>query len=286
MQTQLPRRPYVELPPPPDGLLTAQREGSRRRTRRTVAAFTGGVSAVALVVVAVVLLSGGGGVAVLRPAPAPPATQLPSPGTVRTPPIAPGGGHAGAGVHPAQPGGRAGQSPLTSPRSSAGRAGSSAAGVRHASSTTVTVTRQPGRNPEAPNVCRSGFGSDNNSTHIGDDWCPAVAAVAVDGGVRLSYRLCRDSTTGGSLHFAGSREVEFTVTRNGSTVWRYSAHSANQDSPHTLTAAADDCWTWSLVWPGVTDAGAAAPRARYTLSATSTADELSSAQMYSTTFDY
>ena len=136
MQTQLPRRPYVELPPPPDGLVTAQREGSRRRTRRTVAAFTGGESAVVLVIVAVVLLGGGGGVAVLRPAPVPPATRLPSPGVSKAPALVNGGAHAGTSANPTQRGGHAGLSSLQSPPHSGARVGStSAAGGRQSSST-------------------------------------------------------------------------------------------------------------------------------------------------------
>ena len=99
MQTQLPRRPYVELPPPPDGLVSARREASRRRTRRAIASVTGGVSAVVLVV-AGVLLTGGGGVAVLRPAPVAPATRLPTPGSSVAPSAAAGAHRGGAAVSP------------------------------------------------------------------------------------------------------------------------------------------------------------------------------------------
>lgn len=283
MQTQLPRRPYVELPPPPDGLVSARREASRRRTRRAIASVTGGVSAVVLVV-AGVLLTGGGGVAVLRPAPVAPATRLPTPGSSVAPSAAAGAHRGGAAVSSVRASGRsASPAPATASRSGV-MATSSQAG--HFSSSAVQLTRQPGRNPDAPNVCRTGISSDNQTTHVGDDWCTAATAVAVAGGERLSYRLCRDSTTGGTLHFAGSREVELTVSRNGSTVWRYSAHVTDARSPHTLTAAADDCWTWSLVWPGTTDSGAAAPRGRYALNATSTANELVGAPVTTATFDF
>jgi hypothetical protein len=288
MQTQLPRRPYVELPPPPDGLVSAQREGGRRRTRRTVATVSGGVGAIVMTVVAVVLLSGGGGVAVLRPAPVAPATQPPSPVVSSAASVPANVTHGGAASHQRQsPNHAVGNLPVVAGGPSTAPSGASAPPVRHGQAdASVAVTRTSGRNSAGPQVCRTGASSENTAVHPGDNWCPTVTAVSVSGGERLSYTLCRDSTSAGTLHFPNSREVNFSVVRNGATVWRYTAHSSASPSPHTLTAKADDCWTWSLVWPGTTDSGAAAPHDRYTVSATSTADEFEGAPLTTATFDY
>ena len=282
MHTELPRRPYVELPPPPDGLGTARREASRRRTRRALVAVGGAVTA-GVVGALVVLVGGGKDLAVLRPAPVAPAIQ-PTPSAVPVPTPPPVAPHSAATAHPLR------SSVAGGPSSAGGSAPSQQHGggstSQQSPSGQVTVTRTSGRNPEGPRVCRTGASGENAGVQPGDNWCTSAAAVAATGGERLSYTLCRDSTTGGTLHFAGSREVELRVVRNGAVVWRYSAHAAQTSTPHTLTAAADDCWTWSLVWPGRTDAGGVAPEARYTLQAISTADEFAGGQETAVTFDY
>jgi len=271
MQTQLPRRPYVELPPPPDGLASARRAGVRRRTRRTVAAFTGGVGAVAVVVVVILMLGGGRGVAMLRPAPAPPATQVPAPGTSHAPAVL--AGHHGGPVSPG-PGQQAvGSRPLTASSTAPSSSGSSS---QHTSSrgAQVVLVRSQSRYTGYPRVCRNGPNANNESVQPGNDWCLDAATTHTDRGQRLSLELCRDSTSGGSLTFATTREVDFAVTSGGKTIWSWSHDHPGTSSQHTVSATADGCWVWSLVWPGITQTGAAVGHGSYTLVATTTAQEL------------
>lgn len=268
MQTQLPRRPYVELPPPPDGFATARREASRRRTRRAIAAVTGGVSAAVVVVVALVV-GGSDGVAVLRPAPVAPATQLPAPGGPT--PTAVASGPAATQAVPGSTDGRRGpvQQPPSSPASS-----TSSSGPSTARRSDIVVVRTQSRYTGYPRVCRTGDQANNDTVRPGADWCSDAAATPAKAGEQLSLTLCRDSTTGGTLTYASTHEVDFAVVDHGTTLWQWSHDNPGSASRHTLSASADGCWVWSLVWPGVTQSGAGAAHGTYTLVATTTADEL------------
>ena len=281
MQTQLPRRPYVELPPPPDGLVRARREGGRRRVRRAIAAFTGGVTAVALVVVAVVLIGGGGGLAVLRPAP--PAMQPPSLRATEAPSAvvpAHAGGYGITGTT-----GRTGDGrPLTATSTAPSR--TSAAPHSSPRNNPIVLTRSQSRYTGYPRVCRTGGSADNQSVQPGAEWCRDAGVVATSGGRRLSLTLCRDSSTGGTLTFNTTREVDFAVTRGGKTIWSWSHDHSGTASQHTLSAAEDGCWVWSLVWPGVTQAGDAAGHGAFTLVATTTAQELQGSPSTQVDFRY
>jgi hypothetical protein len=136
-------------------------------------------------------------------------------------------------------------------------------------------------------VCHTGDNADNNTgVSPGSDWCPEATATAVAGGERLAFTLCRDSTSGGSLTFATSREVDLVVERGSTVVWSWSHEHPGTSSPHTLSAPANGCWTWSLVWPDTTQSGAAAGHGAYTLVATSTADELRYSPQNTADFDY
>ena len=280
MQTELPRRPYAELAPPPDGLATALRAGRRRRTRRAVAAVTGGATAVVVVTV-VLMLGGGGGVAVLRPAPVPPATALPTPSVTSAPPV--------VGAQPAKPPPSA--HPVVSGNVGPGAKRPSATGTAPAGESTapgdsIVLSRSQTRYTGYPRVCRTGASSDSQSTHPGSEWCRDAAAETADGGKRLSLTLCRDSTSGGSLSFANTREVDFAVVTGGATIWSWRHDHPGTPSQHTLSASADGCWVWSLVWPGVTQAGGPAPHGSYTLVATSTAQELEGDASTQVSFTY
>ena len=138
----------------------------------------------------------------------------------------------------------------------------------------MVVVRTQSRYSGYPRVCRTGDSADNQSVRPGANWCTEAAAAPSDGGERLSFTLCRDSTSGGTLTFTGSREVDFAVVSGGKTIWSWSHDHPGTPSQHTLSATADGCWVWSLVWPGMTQAGAAAGHGSYTLVATTTAQEL------------
>src|SRR3954452_6689450 len=201
MQTELPRRPSAGLPPPSDGLAAARREASRRRTRRAVVAVGGAVTA--RVVGAVVVLVGGGkNLPGLRPAAMAPANQpTPSGAPVSTSrPVTPAGA---ATAHPLQSPVAANHSTAVDSAPSQHHAGGNTSQTAQSPAGQVTVTRTSGRNPGGPRVCRTGANGDNPGAGRGDNGCAVAAATATSGGDRLSYMLCRDSTTGGTLHFAG-----------------------------------------------------------------------------------
>ena len=284
MHTELPSRAYVELPPPPDGFATVRREASRRRARRTVATVAGGISA-AVVGVVVVLLGGGGDVAVLRPAPVTPATQLP--GRLAQSPSPSPSLAAPSGPQHLLPvtGGRSGGA--TSATSAAGATPTPSPSPQHAGSREPSLVRTQSTYTGATRVCTgSQYGDTSGQQQSGAGWCLDVSAAAVSGGERLSLTLCRDSTSGGSLTFATTREVDLAVMRGGTTVWSWSHDHAGTPSQHTLAASANGCWTWSLVWPDVTQSGSSAGHGTYTLVATSTADELQGHPSRQVAFSY
>jgi len=138
----------------------------------------------------------------------------------------------------------------------------------------VVLVRSQGRYTGAPRVCRNGFQSDNQSFDPGDDWCVDASTARADGGQRLTLALCRDSTSGGTATFASTREVDFAVLSGGKTIWSWSHDHPGTPSQHTLSATADGCWVWSLVWPGISQSGRAVGHGSYTMVATTTAQEL------------
>lgn len=284
MHTELPSRAYVELPPPPDGFASVRREASRRRARRTLATVAGGVSA-AVVGVVVVLLGGGGDVAVLRPAPVTPVTQppgrsaqSPSPSPSRATPSGP------QHLLPVTGGQSAG---VTSAGSAGAPTPSLSPSPQHAGSSEPSLVRTQSTYTGATRVCAgSQYGDTSGQQQSGAGWCLDASAVTVSGGERLSLTLCRDSTSGGSLTFATTREVDLAVTRGGATVWSWSHDHAGTPSQHTLAASANGCWTWSLVWPDVTESGSSAGHGSYMLVATSTADELQGHPSTQVAFSY
>jgi hypothetical protein len=279
MQTQLPRRPYLEQLPPPDGLGSVRREAARRRRRRAVRVATGGVTAA--IVTAAALLVGGGsdGDAILRPAPAAPVTGIPTPGGVAAPhgKVAP---HSHVTVTRPGAGGDVAVTPVSGAAARAGRQAPASMTAQ------VSLTRARSSYTGAPRFCRTGDSAEGNTVHPGANWCLAATAVRTSDGERLSLQVCRDSTSGGSLTFGSSREVDFVVKRAGTTVWSWSHAHPGSPSHHTLTAPADGCWNWTLVWPGVDQSGRAVGHGSYTVTSNSTADELYAGPALTATFQY
>lgn len=269
--TQLPRRPFATLPPPPDGLAVVRREAARRRRQRTIGAAAGSAGVGATVAVIVLLTGGGaGGDAILRPAPMPAASQ-PAPTSTFHPEIS---------LNPVSSG-RATPAATVAPAST--RSAATATATPSATTSTqapsepragLVLTRTSSHYSGSPQVCEGGFaGSSDNTTQASANWCPSASATRSDGGIRLAYTICRDSTGAGSLAFESSREVELAVSAGSKTVWAYSHAQPGSPDRHVLSAKADDCWTWSLDWPGVDDAGHAVAHGTYTLSASSTATD-------------
>ena len=279
MQTQLPRRPFTELPAPPSGFAGVRREATRRRRRRAVTVVSGGVTAVVVTTLALLLGRGADGNAVLRPAPVTPATGLPTPGGVSTPAAAPASTpHAVGPARPARP--ASGDAPGPTAPVASGTADAATAPAP------IVLTRTRSSYTGSPRVCRTGASSTDTSAHAGDDWCLTATAVPVPGGVRLTFSACRDSTTGGTLTFASTREVELVVKRGDAVVWSWSHDHPGEPSPHSLSSPANGCWDWSLVWPGTSSSGTAVGHGAYTVVGTGAADEIYGAAPATDDFDY
>ena len=280
-QTQLPRRPWVPLPPPDGGLEDVRRDARGRRRRRAIAVAALG-SGVATTATVLALLGGSGDLAVLKTN-VPPAVQ-PSPAVSRitgvaTPPAqiqqqraqaAASSAHAQAVI--------AQQNAATSAQSSGDSHGSTS------SSTSPQMSRYKST-ASMPAVCESASGDNNsNSVYTTVDWClNAVTAASADGR-RLTVSLCRSGSSSGTLDFATTNEADITVQRNGKTVWDWARSHPARSSSHTLTLAPNDCWNWSLVWPDITQSGSSAGSGSYTFVATTYARELAHNETASVTF--
>ena len=68
-------------------------------------------------------------------------------------------------------------------------------------------------------------------------------------------------------------------------MWSWAKVVGSSPDSHVLTTPANGCWNWTLVWPGTTSAGDRAPRGSYTLTGTSTAQEVAQDEAR-TTFSY
>ena len=281
MTPQLPRRPFRSLAPPPDGLDVVRREARRRRRRRATVVAAGGTG-VAAVVIAVLLSTASGGLAVLKPTPDAPAggsrVTTPHPST-----SAHGGRHTlpplktpFPSTHVAHHAPRQNhEAPAPTPDEQSSSASRTQSSDQRTAPTLTRYRSTYAGGVANPRLCSGVESTDDNGTHHGVDWCPAAKVGRVSGGERLTFQICRDSTSGGQLTFADSREVNLVLRHNSHVVWSWARVAPGQPDSHTLSARADGCWNWTLVWPGVTAAGRTAPRGSYTLTASSTVQEVS-----------
>jgi hypothetical protein len=292
---RLPQRPMVQLPPPVDGLDRVRGEAGRRRRRRAGVAAAGLTTAAGVAVV-VALSGAAGGVDVLKPAP--PAGQgieSPAPSATGRAVVAVQPAtrhHREAGSQPLATGHQAGVGPATGPGQGVGT-GPNATGPAPASEGQVSRAQQP-RLSRWQSTYTGGPRECTGSTYSGPDgtfesavgWCASATATSLSGGVRLQLQLCRDSTGGGTLTFSGTREVDLAVRDGQRTVWDWAKLHPGSSGPHQLSATANGCWNWSVVWPGVTQSGASSVHGVYTFVGTSTASEMKGSPDYSTTFGY
>jgi len=293
---RLPQRPMVELPPPVDGLDRVRGEAGQRRRRR--AGLVGAGLTTAAAVAVVLALSGGpGGIAVLKPAP--PA----APGFVQPTPTGTGAvGVAAAAKHHYL---AAHQSTVRA--HAAGPAGSHSAPSGRDADTLprpadpvpqshgqVSRTQQPqltrwqSTYTESPARQCSGstYGDGGGTLESSVGWCLDVYATPVSDGVRLHIRLCRDSTGGGTLSFASTREVDLAVSQGTKTIWDWASSHPGSSDAHQMSEPANGCMNWALVWPAVTTAGGPAGHGDFTFVGTSDANEMQGHPSESVNFAY
>lgn len=294
--TGLPRRPYVPEPLPMDGLQEIRREAGRRRRIRTVRVTVGGAATAAAAAALVVALTGAtGGADVLKPlppavghdhrtspAPAPAADRLKSS-------VAPA-----AKSQPTPAGeptvGATARGGVVVPDQAAPPAAGDPAPTR-----TAAAPSQPQLHryrstfvdpPGSARVCGNQTYGDAHGFENSVGWCLDALVSKTASGEQLTVQLCRDSTTGGQLTYATTREVDLTVKRGSSVVWRWSRTHPGTPDEHMLSAPKNGCWNWSLVWPGVTQNGADAGHGTFTFLARTTAKELGAQPTQSLNFDY
>lgn len=274
--------PYVG--PPPGGLEAAIREARRRRWRT---AGVGSGSAMGLVVVVAALLAQTGTQSLTQA----PDTEVPAvvgvddaaPGredAERANTIAPdqlvGGPAAPSSVTPAQ---GTGTSPTSVPRgvtAPAGRPGDAAGG-------TSTYRAGPLTTEEyvSVNLCPLVSSGGRSTTLCPTTWTQPGSRP---GTTQLHADVCSADANRDALHFPGQREVDFTVRRGGTVVWRWSTWHPDNGPAHLRALSAGSCVAWSFVWTQVDRDGDPLPPGAYTLQARFEADELASDRVLSVDF--
>ena len=282
----LPRRPYSSELPPPDGLQSVRHEAARRRRARTIRLTAGSAATAAAAAVVVAVTGATGGADTLqplppavRPAPSPTVTAQLSPPAV-PPPIPSdqsGDSRSSTGPQPVVTATSGPNDTTIAPAQSVAETHSEAPVTQASRGDTPRMTRYRStyQSPAGARRCSGGSTRDDTGFHNGVGWCPSVSADSVSGGVRLTFQICRDATAGGSLTFAGSREVGLVLRRDGHAVWSWAKVAPGHPDSHALSTPANGCWNWTLVWPGTTSAGESAPRGSYSLTGASTAQEVS-----------
>jgi hypothetical protein len=179
--------------------------------------------------------------------------------------------------------------PVTAQRSPTARPASPPADGSRSSHPTSYATPALRRSYTAPDptgarICGAQVTDGDSGTHKRIDWCLTATAARSSAGHDLSIAVCRDQTGDATLSFAGSREADLVVVRNGRVVWRWSAGHPSKDQPHTLATPAGACWTWTTPWTDVDAAGRPLPRGSYSLQVTSLAHEVADLPDETSTF--
>lgn len=290
---RLPQRPLVELAPPIDGLEQVRGEAGRRRRRRAGLAAASLTTAAGVAVI-IALSGGAGGVDVLKPAPPAGGSIVDSPSPTATAPVvvAPAKARKGGAGHalPGRTGGHAGRAPSGGHGvgTLANRNASPPPGGQSSQVQQPTLSRWQSTYTDSPARQCSGstYGDGSGTLENSVGWCLDVMATPVSAGVRLHVRLCRDSTGGGTLSFAGSREVDLAVQQGARTVWDWADLHPGGAGAHQLSEPANGCMNWSLVWPDVAQDGRPAGHGTFTFVGTSTADEMKGKPDESVPFSY
>jgi hypothetical protein len=278
--------------PPENGFANALRAARRRRLRTLGTGIACGTAAVATLAMAALPRLATGSTAGLEPAaPAvtagPPGRAAGTAGTVSptpsAPPAAPDaglyGGHDGRSGTAATGAARAG-GPAMAAGPAGGAAGGSAAGPAQGG---VPAATRPA--PPAPTSASPGESEpivqtyeDQSVSAPCDDstgWCLRAEVAGGDAGRTLRLHACRGpADTKGTLTFSDDAEADFTISRDGTAVWRWSWWAASEPYRHDVPVDRWQCAVWSTPWNGTGQDGGAVPPGRYTLSAVSRASEL------------
>jgi hypothetical protein len=150
-----------------------------------------------------------------------------------------------------------------------------------------TLSRWQSTYTGSPRECAgSTYGDSSGTLKNAVGWCLDVFATPLSHGVRLHMQLCRDSTGGGTLSFASTREVDLAIKQGKRTVWDWAALHPGGSDAHQLSEPANGCMNWSVTWPDITTAGSTAGHGDFTFVGTSTADEMQGNPSESVDFAY
>lgn len=262
--------PEIRLvPPPADGLAGAFREAAARRRRK--AATTGGVGVLGAAVV-FATLTGGTGQVLTQEEPLPPAQERT---VVELLPVEPA---------PSPPAGTV-SAPRTRANAPAPVTGTSAAPsapvARPAPSRVVSVGPADPRYRPGPMTRTSSAVGLGCASVVG--LCSSVYETPGDD-PRLSIDLCNTTADTERIDFARRDEVDITVTRAGSTLWRWSTGRPRVRDPHQVPLRAGDCLTWRTPYARVDQSGAALPAGTYTVTAVIDSAELGDDATATSTF--
>lgn len=263
------------VPPPADGLAGAFREAAARRRRK--AATTGSVGVLGAAIV-FATLTGGTGQVLTQDDPLPPAQQdrnvlqllpvEPTPTASTQParrppgigPAAAVGGGAGVTAGPEGPAAAATQAP----------------GPRAAAPKPAAPRYRPG--PMERTSSTAGLGC---ATVVG--LCSSVYQ-RTGNDPQIGVNLCNTDTDTARLDFARRDEVDITVSRASTTLWRWSTGRPRVGDPHQVPLYAGDCLTWMTPYAHVDQSGAALPPGTYTLTAVIDSADVGDVATSTTTF--
>lgn len=263
------------VPPAADGLASAFREAAARRRRK--AATTGSVGVLSAAIV-FATLTGSSGQVLTQDDPLPPAQQdrtllellpvdpTPAPSTqpLRRPP---GGGSAVA-------------------------VGGAARATVDPEGPDVAATRAPGPRAAAPKPAAPRYrpGPMTRTSSVARLGCANVVGLCssvyqrTGNDPQIGVDLCNTSADTARLDFARRDEVDITVTRDSTSVWRWSTGRPRVGDPHQVPLHAGDCLTWMTPYAHVDQSGAALPPGTYTLTAVIDSAELGDDATATTSF--
>lgn len=268
--------PYVA--PPQDGLSRAFADARARRLRKASLSTT----SVAAVLSSLALLAGGQGTQSLvqQPAPEQPAVARLLPDRAAPSP-ATGQPNRAAGVQLFGTTQRGSVRAVGGPGTAAQRAtGDRPTTDRHTGARTNGPTYWPGSISRADN--QAGFIPTDTACAVPSrpgeppQLCTAayVMSTSNTGPYELQAQVCSSRTGLTLLHYPGRNEVDLSVTRGTSELWRWSRWHPDDPAAHTIGVEANSCTTWTFSWTGVDAQGRRLPKGEYTLRATFLADEL------------
>jgi hypothetical protein len=252
---------FVPVAPPADGLRLAFVAARRRRSKKA-----GAAGAATVLSVVVVLASGGGaGNRTLLQEPLPPAhaplngvsapAARPESTRPTTPPVAPEVAFASHSLSRERATGP-GPAPAVLERTAV--ANRSAGGTLHP--TSAPMTRGYTYNTGGSDLICPARKQQQGQRGL----CADVTAYTVTTGVlRLTAEICNFDARAATLDYATERELDISIRRGATEVWRWSAGRRFASTPHELAVGVGECVVWTTDWAQNDSRGRAVQKGMY-----------------------